>query len=330
VTLCVAGIFYMDGRGGVVAASDRMVTSGDVSFEPNKEKILSLTEGMSYGKTNEIYLLISGDIATQTEICQRVRLDVRQILASQPDSRFHVVEVARLYGLYYDEFRMWEASKAILSPFGLDTESFISRQKDMAPSLVSEISRELLNYDSPSLQLETLVVGVDASGPHIFHIKNGRVSCQDHIGFASIGIGEYHANSQLMLSGFSHKCDVAEASFLIYTAKKRAEVAPGVGPATDMVVIGPELGFSALMPSELLDPLEKIYNDLFKIERDALREAQNRIRNDYYEISQRAIAQSEQVGSGGRHLPSTDEESDRVSAPNGQPISPNTGEQDNQ
>jgi len=39
---------------------------------------------------------------------------------------------------------------------------------------------------------------------------------------------------------------------LVYLAKSRAEVAPGVGPDTDMFVIGPELGTYGAVPEDIM------------------------------------------------------------------------------
>jgi hypothetical protein len=50
-----------------------------------------------------------------------------------------------------------------------------------------------------------------------------------------------------------------ETFLLTYAAKKRAEVAPGVGEVTDMFVIGPLLGFSTDVGTDVLEKVDAVY-----------------------------------------------------------------------
>jgi hypothetical protein len=66
VTVCVAamGQFPLDAQLTlgplVVGASDRMITAGDVQFEPQQTKIAQLTSSLA--------LMVAGDTDLQTEI----------------------------------------------------------------------------------------------------------------------------------------------------------------------------------------------------------------------------------------------------------------------
>ena len=97
-----------------------------------------------------------------------------------------------------------------------------------------------------------LVTGIDATGPHIFAIYDGVPMQADSVGFAAIGIGGRHAESQLMLAQYAPDLPAAAAMMLVHLAKSRAEVAPGVGPDTDMFVIGPELGTYGAVPENVM------------------------------------------------------------------------------
>ena len=57
------------------------------------------------------------------------------------------------------------------------------------------------------------------------------------VGFAAIGIGAWHARSKLMQSGYTGTFGYAAALALMYSAKRTAELAPGVGKTTDIALI---------------------------------------------------------------------------------------------
>jgi hypothetical protein len=65
----------------------------------------------------------------------------------------------------------------------------------------------------------------------------GSVNCCDDVGFAAIGIGAWHAKSRLMQGGYINNMFFAPALAVLYAAKKAAEIAPGVGRATDIQIV---------------------------------------------------------------------------------------------
>jgi hypothetical protein len=103
--------------------------------------------------------------------------------------------------------------------------------------------------------------GIDHSGPHIYVVRNSDVSCQDPVGFAAIGAGHWHAESQFMFAGHVRLRPFPETLLLVYSAKKRAEVAPGVGAETDMFMIGPVIGSHTPIGHHVLQHLDGIYQD---------------------------------------------------------------------
>jgi hypothetical protein len=126
----------------------------------------------------------------------------------------------------------------------------------MNSSIVNSLSENILNY---AVKAEAIVVGCDIDNScHIYSIDNrGIVLCHDDIGFASIGIGSVHSVPFLMQHGYWNGWGYYESLLMTYAAKKQAEVAPGVGKATDMALIGRE-GTSKLYDGTFL-ALEKVY-----------------------------------------------------------------------
>jgi hypothetical protein len=107
--------------------------------------------------------------------------------------------------------------------------------------------------------VETIVAGVDLTGPHIYVVTNRGITCNDAAGFAAIGVGYWHANSQFMFAEHARSKTMAQTLLLAYAAKRRAEVAPGVGEATDMFMIGPTVGSYFKIGDHVLGKLKEIY-----------------------------------------------------------------------
>jgi hypothetical protein len=120
-------------------------------------------------------------------------------------------------------------------------------------------------------------------GPHLYIVQNAHSYPADRIGFAAIGIGARHANSQLMFRGHSPKKDLPETLLSVYTAKKRAdEVAPGVGEDTDMFSIGPQPGTYAPLAHDIQTRLATEYDRLRQREEEAAANAERGMK-DYVE-----------------------------------------------
>ena len=107
---------------------------------------------------------------------------------------------------------------------------------------------------------DALIVGKDLDGAHIFVVRDGQLSCEDAVGFAAIGMGSWHAESHLVSSGYAKTKPFPEMLYLAYAAKRRAEVAPGIGKETDIFTVGPDLGMSTLIQPQVLTVLKGMYD----------------------------------------------------------------------
>ena len=256
VTVCIAA---MCDEHTILGASDRMLTAGDVQFEPQETKLVQMT--------TSIVVMVAGDSGMQVEILQKVQADVKNRINLQPDNWLNVADVAALYRNYYNEARQARAANAILAPLGLNENTFVSRQKEMDSDFIKMVATELLHFVPPLVS--AIFTGVDNTGAHIYVFHNSDLSCHDGVGFAAIGIGSWHAESQFMFAGHTRHRSFPETLLLTYSAKKRAEVSPGVGEATDMVMIGPRLGSYIIVGDHVLGELEKIYRGTQKREKAA-------------------------------------------------------------
>ncbi len=204
----------------VVCASDRMLTSGDVEYEPQQQKTCELKEGT--------ILFVSGNMQVHSEAIRAIETDLKS--NDDPSVR----DISELYGHHIRKLRARWAAYEYLAPFELDQASFLEKQAIMSPDVVADLVSKISKY---AFDVEAIVAGMNDDGTcDIFHINgNGLSVCQTDIGFVSIGIGADHANLQLMSQGYSrHSVDFYAALSLIYAAKKSSELAPGVGKETDI------------------------------------------------------------------------------------------------
>lgn len=221
MTVCIAAICKVVGQRMIVGASDRMLTAGDIEFEPPQAKVYPLTD--------KAVVMTAGDAAAQATLCADT------VAAVNRQGLMEVADISDVYARQFSSFRLREAEAAILAPLGLDMASFTSQQAALPTALVFRLVEELRAY---KLDAGAIIAGVDSTGPHIYVAGNpGWAACHDAVGFAAIGWGEWHAQSQFMFNQYTKDWAFARTLLLTYAAKKRAEVAPGVGRATDMFVI---------------------------------------------------------------------------------------------
>jgi hypothetical protein len=246
VTVCVA---TMCDKWTIMGASDRMLTAGDVEFEPQQTKVYTIT--------SSIAIMWAGDSSLQAEITQKLQSVVSERIEAEPENWWKVEDIANLFCDQYNRIRLRKAEAAILAPLGLNNDQFFEKQQHMAPQLVAKLATDLTNYAMPIVQ--AIICGLDKTGAHIFTVQNEHSTCLDTVGFAAIGAGYWHADSQLMFSGHTKYKPMPETLLSTYAAKKRAEVAPGVGRATDMFMIGPRLGSYIAIAPHVMAKLDEIY-----------------------------------------------------------------------
>lgn len=252
VTVCVASLFNWNyaradeqPRFGhaVVTASDQMITAGDIQYQPRQQKMALITR--------RVLILIAGEYPTHSEAIQGT---VRQI-GSNTDATPH--QVALIYGQEIQRIRRRSAEDRILAPLGLNTDSFLAQQREMSDHVVTAITDQLLNFGEH--EVEALVVGSDGAHAHIYYVDSrGTVRCMDDVGFHAIGVGAWHAKSLLMQSGYI-KRNYAYALAQTFAAKRRAEIAPGVGSRTDMHLITAD-GWEPVDP-RYCDQMERLYGE---------------------------------------------------------------------
>jgi hypothetical protein len=309
MTVCIAAICKGN---SIVGCADRMLTSGDIEFEPDldvlpvpehlkpEDKIAFSLNGKIFQLTRFIAALTAGDSGLQAEILQGVYQTVTQRIFTDRERWWGVKEIAELYVVFYNQAKAKRLQTEIFEPLNLNVETFIARQGEMKTDFLTNITDKIqrFEYNFRAVHgVETIVAGLDMSGfnstsgksffmPHIYtvfkSVNGDGINCCDPSGFAAVGGGMRHAESQFMLAGHSSFSPMPETLLLTYMAKKRSEIAPGVGKkGTDMFVIEPQTtGFAMLANIDDLETkkIESIYSSMDKSQSKAFVSAKEKIK----------------------------------------------------
>jgi 20S proteasome alpha/beta subunit len=250
MTVCIGALCSSDGRSGapsVVVASDRMVTMGNlVEFEHEIPKAIEITR--------HSVALIAGDALGGAQVAR----DVASQYSSKHDA--NVEEIVQALAHQYAMRRDEKIENAFFRPRGITKEEFYrgGLQQRMLQPLAGQIDNHVASYN---FGVEMLVAGADSERGHLYAITNPGGSSTDfrQIGFGAIGSGALHAVQALIGLGHSGNKSLNEAIFSVYTAKRRAEVAPGVGHDSDLLVITP-MGTRRL-PRDTMELLHTLFEE---------------------------------------------------------------------
>jgi hypothetical protein len=243
MTVCIAAI--ADGGKTLVLASDREVTNNSVRFELQEPKVEEVAGS---------YFMPAGSAAHAFELTQAVRAKFGKERKTTKEAADELVSV-------YLQAHALRAERTVLRPRGFD---FASLRMVPAAMIDTEVHK-LIDMNLMAFRwtdLGFLVCGVDSGGAHVFHVSYGGqggewIQWLDRIGYGAIGSGQALA---LMSLGFSQQYpgrQLNETLFAVMSAKRAAERAPGVGPATDMLIV--DDGGAREVSPETIDALSKLY-----------------------------------------------------------------------
>ncbi len=270
VTVCVAticrwnyGTIEQPNIGhAVVLATDRMITAGDVEYEPEQTKIATVAPNL--------IITVAGDYGYHSQA-------IKETL-KQTDANSKPQNVAAIYAQCLQAIKRKEAEDLYLAPLGLNTDTFLAQQKDMSESFIASLREQLQGHRGE--EVEALIIGSDVVRDRrisrLFAIdRHGIVRCYDDVGFAAIGSGASHALSRLMQVGYVNSLPYVVGLAAAFAAKKAAEIAPGVGQRrTDLHLITKDTT-EAVWP-EVVAKLESLHT---KYEEDHLALLRQRVQD---------------------------------------------------
>lgn len=221
MTVCIGAI--CDKGNSIIISSDGMITSRmpPIEFETKNKKISELS--------NKCLVLTAGDALAHVELFSKVKKECEN---QCNDTNFFVSKIKESYKF----LRERAIRERILNKNGFeDFDVFFQKQQVLNKEIVFGIQREISNFN---YGLDILLCGVDEKA-HIFTITNpGTSFCYDSLGFVSIGSGYFHAFNTMIARECHPQKSVQEMLLIVYEAKKRAEITPGVGSGvTDLSII---------------------------------------------------------------------------------------------
>jgi hypothetical protein len=229
MTVCIAAI--CDNGQRIVVAADRMLTFMsplNLEFETEEKKIEQLANGC--------VALASGNTAYATEILQAVK----QKIGGNATPEFQAVAEA-MKGDYAATKMRKAYETIILHHLGLDFDSFQKKGGTLPAYLKPQAQtfQQMIALSGQfNLQVDILLAGIDDVGAHLCLVTHpGTLLSLERQSYSAIGSGGIHATIYLSLSAHTSHKGLLETVWNVFAAKKAAEVAPGVGRGTDLVVV---------------------------------------------------------------------------------------------
>lgn len=246
------GIAAISGRDRVVVATDRMLTLYDnVEFEPHLSKVFPLARSIVLGYA---------DSAAATLVCVARLVEHFKALSKQPSALpLSVGEVANLYAATYS-MAVGERIAQAIEPLGVDLAALMGgKLRKMAEE---ECWKRIREAETAFGTTEAFVAGVDRDGvPDVVYVRNLTVAPMRIPGFVCIGSGAEVATAELMRRCYSPDTQQGGAILQVFSAKRRAQMARGVGVDTDLFVCGPEPEAVRVLTHVDTGALGKLYDD---------------------------------------------------------------------
>jgi len=268
VTICIAAVARETTATGyrdvIITASDRMITLG------GRTEYVWGRQTKTFWFSDSILALTADDPDVTLEICR----STTRALNERP---LTVERVARKVAQKFREYRQRRNEWRILSPHGLTFETLIKSEQNLAPTVLSRLVNQLYG-DEGVLNAQMIIAGLEDDAGHIYLIDDpGDCVCCDSEGFTAIGLGREPAESVFTEAMYTDRLPWTEAVVLVYLAKRRAEIAPGVGPDTDLYWIRVD-GCRYIEPqAPLLRQLDRLRIDRERRARAALDAGHRRI-----------------------------------------------------
>jgi len=269
--------------GSIFGAADRMLTRGVTQTEPPIAKIYHFEHPLP------VTLMWAGNSSVFGEVLQ----DCTTMAVAHPDKYKSIQSYVDLWCNQFGGYIGKRAERAILTRLGLTRKDIVSSK--VSYDHAKRLGQQIIDYCLFGEEsVEVIITGHDADGAaHIWTIHDSTPWNRDVEGFAAIGMGADHAYSQLQFAAYSRQATAPEALIMTYLAKRRAEIAPGVGKTTDL--FARESGKAWWpVPDGWVAAFGTEYEKFAQAERDALSTAVRSVAKAMFDIMAAANVQTTQ------------------------------------
>ena len=222
---------FADNSKKLIIASDQMITStvggsplgGGITYQwqsTDIHKIFPLPRGTGA-------ILMAGNESYARTI---INTSIRSIETKKAEEIEAIVEIVREE---YANFRLINFVQSVLVPRGIQNFSaYYELHARLANDLRTFIDTTLGNWSGCC---DLIVAGKDRAGTFsLYSISNpGIANNHDLNGYVCIGTGGPHAMYHIIGAGYKKGMPEPEVKKILEEAKKKSEVAPGVGSFTD-------------------------------------------------------------------------------------------------
>lgn len=291
MTVCIATICN-NGR-TILGASDRMVSDSMTRSTPFQAKI----HRFNYNDRDTVVMMVAGNVPLQDEILELVR--AKGMRRNAPE-RLTVRESLDMYCETFQDIFLRKAETSVLIPQGLTRETYITRQRDgsLHQTTIEYLTQALAEFhknfkeDEDNI-VEAIIAGFDDEGAHLYALKYDDFECYTNTGYVAIGIGGWHATSQFMAANYSREWHYADATFLLYKAKKRSEIAEGISQETDLFALFPKVDDTIKSPFVPMGaPARDQLHAAYEVFEDSIGELESEIRESLRKFNRENYAQS--------------------------------------
>ncbi len=243
----------------VVLVSDRMVTTGDGSLAFEHERKFEMLASNA--------LILTAGTIHEPELITDARIEI--------GGRASIRQAVESLAKSYRSIRNKRIEHEILCRYGISSlDDFYNKQRFLHEDTNLQLLKEISDYP---LGVHLIVGGVDQRG-HLYYVLDpGAYRSYDALGFCCVGSGDRHAEPVFAFLGFKPSLSESEALQIAYEAKKRAEMAGGVGRETDAWIIDKEgcyeVGYNTIQQLEGWHKEQAIgsqFRKQFAIERDKI------------------------------------------------------------
>ena len=237
LTICIAAIATENNEEYIVFATDHMVSVGLGQFEHSVNKYREINKRTVAMLSGEGYLF-NGLLNGVTPSLQYSEIK---------DAVFHNFKV----------IRPAQIQDEILDIYGFDWNDVRDFLKQQIPNqFIQNMLEEISEYD---LKTTIMLIGFkDDDNAEITAITHSYCIDQRDMNFNSIGNGGDQATNTLLFSQHDKKDSLLKTIYEVFKAKRNAEVKPGVGKKTELMVLRKDKGFIRITDDQI-KILDRIY-----------------------------------------------------------------------
>lgn len=221
MTICIAAL--SDSGKGLVVASDRMATSpvAGLTYEWQSDDIKKIIPLPLNG-----FVMMSGNDSLGLGIIEASL----KVLKEKKIER--IEDAVEIFRQEYQKSRLNNFVQVVLEPRGFTLANYYEYHTKLAKELRDSIDAQMGQWSG---LVDLVVVGqTPGDSFHVYAIGTpGIITNHDATGYICIGSGGPHAMYHIIGAGYKKALDTAAVKTIVEEAKKKSEVAPGVGSMTD-------------------------------------------------------------------------------------------------